>query len=118
MSEKMDGFPEAGAALITLTANELERFHYAKGDTEGLVNKPLCSPRVQWVMFLREDPDKIKVSCRSQGDFSVSDICSKYFGGGGHKNAAGGDFFGTMDEAVAVFHQLVADIAAAQQTEQ
>ena len=118
MSEKMEVFPEAGAALITLTANELERFHYAKGDTEGLVNKPLCSPRVQWVMFLREDPDKIKVSCRSQGDFSVSDICAKYFGGGGHKNAAGGDFFGTMDEAVAVFHQLVADIAAAQQTEQ
>lgn len=114
LSEKMEVYPEVGAALITLTRAELERFHYAKGDTEGLVNKPLCSPNVQWVMFLREDPDKIKVSCRSQGDFSVSDICAQYFGGGGHKNAAGGDFHGTMDEAVSVFRRVVDSLAGQQ----
>ena len=61
-------------------------------------------------MFLREDADKIKVSCRSQGSFSVSDICARYFNGGGHENAAGGDFIGTMDEAVAKFHQVLADL--------
>ena len=59
---------------------------------------------------MREDADKIKLSCRSQGDFSVSDICEHYFNGGGHKNAAGGEFDGTIDEAVQVFHQVLADL--------
>ena len=110
ISEKMQLFPEQGAALITLSKGELERFNYNRGDTETLVNKPLAVPEIYWSVFLREDADKIKVSCRSQGDFSVSDICAKYFNGGGHFNAAGGDFVGTLDEAVAAFHQVLADL--------
>ena len=110
INEKMQLFPEQGAALITLNKEELERFNYSRGDTETLVNKPLAVPEIYWSVFMREDADKIKVSCRSQGDFSVSDICAKYFNGGGHFNAAGGDFFGTLDEAVAVFHQVLADL--------
>ena len=110
LSEKMQLFPAYGASLITLSKEELERFNYQRGDTETLVNKPLAIPEVYWSVFLREDPDKIKVSCRSQGDFSVSDICARYFGGGGHMNAAGGEFAGSMDEAVAVFHQILADL--------
>ena len=110
ISEKMQLFPEQGAALITLSKEELERFNYNRGDTETLVNKPLAVPEIYWSVFLREDADKIKVSCRSQGDFSVSDICAKYFNGGGHFNAAGGDFVGTLDEAVAAFHQVLADL--------
>ena len=110
ISEKMQLFPEQGAALITLSKEELERFNYNRGDTETLVNKPLAVPEIYWSVFLREDADKIKVSCRSQGDFSVSDICAKYFNGGGHFNAAGGDFVGTLDEAIAAFHQVLADL--------
>ena len=110
ISEKMQLFPEQGAALIVLDKDELERFHYNRGDTETLVNKPLAIPGIYWSVFMREDADRIKVSCRSQGDFSVSDICSRYFGGGGHQNAAGGEFSGTVDEAVALFHQVLADL--------
>ena len=110
MSQKMELYPEQGAALIVLNKEELERFNYSRGDTEALVNKPLAIPEIYWSMFLREDADKIKVSCRSQGDFSVSDICTRYFGGGGHLNAAGGDFSGTIDEAVAIFHQILSDL--------
>ena len=110
MSQKMELYPEQGAALIVLNKEELERFNYSRGDTETLVNKPLAIPEIYWSMFLREDADKIKVSCRSQGDFSVSDICTRYFGGGGHLNAAGGDFSGTIDEAVAIFHQILSDL--------
>ena len=104
-----------------LYKSELERFNYNRGDTETLVNKPLAIPGIYWSVFLREDPDKIKVSCRSQGEFSVNDICSRYFNGGGHKNAAGGDFTGTIDEAVQVFHQVLADLFPAtteQQTQE
>ncbi len=110
LNEKMQLFPEQGASLITLSKEELERFNYNRGDTETLVNKPLAIPEIYWSVFLREDSDKIKVSCRSQGDFSVSDICERYFNGGGHFNAAGGDFIGTLDEAVDVFHQVLADL--------
>lgn len=108
--EKMEVYHEQHAALITLTLPELERFNYKKGDTEGLVNKPLAIPDVQWTMFLREDADKIKVSCRSQGNFGVDTICADYFGGGGHKNAAGGEFKGSMEQCVAVFHQILQKI--------
>ena len=110
ISEKMQLFPEQGAALIVLDKEELERFNYNRGDTETLVNKPLAIPEIYWSVFMREDTDRIKVSCRSQGDFSVSRICSRYFNGGGHENAAGGEFFGSMEDAVAVFHQVLSDL--------
>jgi phosphoesterase RecJ-like protein len=110
LSEKMQLFPKQGAALIVLNKEELERFNYSRGDTESLVNKPLAIPEIYWSVFLREDPDKIKVSCRSQGNFSVSDICFRYFNGGGHFNAAGGEVAGTLDEAVDIFHQVLADL--------
>ncbi|MBO4803945.1 MAG: bifunctional oligoribonuclease/PAP phosphatase NrnA [Muribaculaceae bacterium] len=110
ISEKMQLFPDQGAALIVLDKTELERFNYNRGDTETLVNKPLAIPGIYWSVFMREDADKVKVSCRSQGDFSVSDICTRYFNGGGHENAAGGDFIGTIDDAVAVFYQVLSDL--------
>ena len=110
ISEKMQLFPEQGASLIVLDKEDLERFNYNRGDTETLVNKPLAIPGIYWSVFLREDADRIKVSCRSQGDFSVSDICAKYFNGGGHENAAGGEFYGTVDEAVQAFHRVLDDL--------
>jgi phosphoesterase RecJ-like protein len=74
------------------------------------VNKPLAIPEIYWSVFMREDADKIKVSCRSQGDFSVSEICERYFHGGGHFNAAGGDFVGSLQEAIDVFYQVLNDL--------
>lgn len=108
--EKMRLYPEQGAAFIALSKEELERFNYNRGDTETLVNKPLAIPDIYWSVFMREDADRIKISCRSQGDFSVSDICTRYFNGGGHENAAGGEFMGTLDEAEALFLQVLQDL--------
>lgn len=107
LSQKMQVFPEKHAALITLGKEELERFNYKKGDTESLVNMPLQIPDVQWSIFMREDDNFVKISARSQGEFAVNSICEKYFNGGGHKNAAGGEFYGTLDEAVATFNALL-----------
>ena len=109
ISEKMKVFPEHAAALISLSKAELERFNYKRGDTEGLVNKPLAIPCVQWVVFLREDPESVKVSCRSIGNISVADICSAHFGGGGHTNAACGDFYGPIEEAEAKVIEIIND---------
>lgn len=114
LSEKMELFNEFGAALVTLTQDELKRFNYRKGDTEGLVNKPLAIPGIYWVVFFRQDPEYIKVSCRSQGDFSVNNICRDHFNGGGHMNAAGGEFYGTMEQAVEEFHNILNEMAPEQ----
>ena len=107
LSEKMAVFPEVGGALIALDHDELVKYHYQRGDTESLVNRPLTIPGVYWSIFLRDDQEYIKVSTRSAGDFAVNVWCEKYFCGGGHKNAAGGEFRGTMDECKAIVYDIV-----------
>ena len=107
MYEKLETYPEHKAALITLTRKELNAFQYQKGDTEALVNKPLTMPDIVYSVFLREEADYIKVSTRSKGEFPVNLICEKHYNGGGHLNAAGGEFYGTMEEAVDVFKALM-----------
>ena len=47
---------------------------------------------------------------RSQGSFPVNELCAKYFSGGGHLNAAGGQYYGTLDEAIDFFHSILPDI--------
>ena len=107
LSEKMTVFPDHRAALITLTREELNRYHYQKGDTEDLVNRPLTIADVTYSVFLREESDYIKVSTRSKGDFPVNRLCKEYFNGGGHLNAAGGEFYGTLEEAVATIERAM-----------
>lgn len=104
---KMTVWKQYGAALITLTREELNMHHYSRGDTEGLVNKPLAIPGVVYSTFLREEERYIKVSMRSLGDFPCDEICSKYFNGGGHLNASGGEFYGSMEQAVEVFKSIL-----------
>lgn len=117
ISEKMQLFGEKHAALITLSQDELRRFNYRKGDTEGLVNKPLSIPGIDWVVFFRQDPEYVKVSSRSRGDFSVNDICNKYFNGGGHTNAAGGEFYGTLEQAVEMYMHILDEVSFPEEKE-
>lgn len=96
--ERLKIFESSRCALITLSKEDLERYNYQKGDTEGLVNMPLEIRGVVYSVFMREDSDCIKVSTRSKFDFPVCDICKDLFNGGGHLMAAGGEFYGTLDE--------------------
>lgn len=107
IANKMELFPEHHAALITLTRDELNRYRYQKGFTEGLVNKPLNIPGIEYSFYLREETGFIKISARSKGGFAVNSICAEHFGGGGHLNAAGGEFYGTMEQAVEKFKSLL-----------
>lgn len=107
--DKMRLYPEHHASLITLSKDELLQFGYQKGDTEGLVNIPLSVPGIQYSIFMREDQKYVKISARSKGDFPVNKICEKYFGGGGHKNAAGGEYIGSLEEAIALFNKIMAE---------
>lgn len=109
ISHKLTLYPGHKASLITLTRDELNRFDYQKGDTESLVNVPLQLTDVTYSCFLREEEDYIKVSMRSKGKFPVNRMCAQYFGGGGHLNAAGGEFSGTMEECIKQFEIAIDD---------
>lgn len=98
LDKKLEIYPEHCAAIITLCRDELKEYHYQRGDTEGLVNRPLEIPGVIYSIFLREDNDCIKVSGRSLGDFPVSEICEQLYGGGGHRQAAGAEYHGTLQD--------------------
>lgn len=98
ISEKMEIFDKHKAAVITLDRETLKKFNYEKGDTEGLVNMPLEIRGMISSFFLREDPEFIRISARSQNNFPVSKVCEDLFGGGGHLQAAGGEFFGSLEE--------------------
>ncbi len=107
---KMELFPAVGAALISLSRDELNRFQYTRGDTEGLVNRPLAIPGMRFSVFLRQESDCIRVSMRSRGTFPVNIICQDYFNGGGHLNAGGGEYKGTLDQAIEFFKSILPEI--------
>ncbi|MBR4070510.1 MAG: DHH family phosphoesterase [Bacteroidaceae bacterium] len=104
---KMELFPEYGAAMIYLTREEMASYNFQKGDCDGLVNVPLSIKGIYFSVFIREDKEYIKILLRSQGDFAVNTIASEHFGGGGHMNAAGGEFYGTLEEAIAKFREVL-----------
>lgn len=100
---KMRIFPKFHTAIIALSTEELKRFNFQSGDAEGIVNMPLQISNVYYSCFMREDVDKIKISFRSQGDRPVNEFAHEYFNGGGHMNAAGGEFIGSLADAVKTF---------------
>jgi phosphoesterase RecJ-like protein len=105
----MKTFPSLHTALIKLTAAEQGNFNYIKGDSEGFVNIPLTIKGTVLSCFLREDTEKhmIKISLRSVGTFPCNQLAAEFFNGGGHLNASGGEFYGTMDEAVKQFEKAI-----------
>ncbi len=105
--EKIDNYP---VALISLSADELERFNYKKGDTEGLVNVVLSIEGISIALFLMEAPEGIKLSFRSKGEYIVNEFAEKYFLGGGHKYAAGGLSKVSLSETIIRFKSLVSKL--------
>ena len=94
---------DRNAAIITLTNEERRRFKVKNGDTEGIVNIPLQMLGTKLSIFINEDtehPGTMKLSLRSVGDFPCDQMASRFFGGGGHKNASGGKLQCTMEEAL------------------
>lgn len=107
LSQRMKVYDRYPVALLTLTLHECENYNYQKGDAEGFVNMPLSISGVIFSIFMREDQDKIKISLRSTGSFPCNKIASECFGGGGHLNASGGEFYGTMEAAIQLFESAL-----------
>jgi phosphoesterase RecJ-like protein len=107
LNEKLEVFPDYGTALISLNRAEQQRFDFVVGDSEGFVNLPLSIKGVRFAAFFLEKEDKIKISFRSKGEFSVNEFARRHFHGGGHLNAAGGETRSSLDEALQLFRNLL-----------
>jgi len=102
MYNKLVVMPVEHASYFTLTRQDLRKFHYIKGDAEGLVNMPLQIKGMRLSISLREDTERenlVWVSLRSVDDFPCNRMAELYFNGGGHLNASGGRLMCSIDEA-------------------
>ncbi len=97
--------PDLPVVYITLSKEELVLCDFKKGDTEGFVNYGLSLKGVNFscMMIENENEGKIKMSFRSQGNFSVDNFARNYFNGGGHLNAAGGVSTESLDKTIIRF---------------
>ena len=107
LGSNMKVLPEFATAYIWLTKEDLAKYDYQQGDTEGVVNYALSIQNVAVAALFSERGDRIRVSLRSKGEFSVNEFARKHFNGGGHRNAAGGDILMTMPETLAWFESLL-----------
>ncbi len=110
--------PEYRTAYITLSQEELNKFNYKKGGTEGFVNYGLSLEGIIFAAIFIENHQEniIKISLRSKGDFSVNELSRAHFNGGGHTNAAGGksdlNMSDTIDKFISILPQYNEDLKA------
>ncbi|KYG82070.1 phosphoesterase RecJ-like protein [Roseivirga ehrenbergii] len=109
LSQKLEVLPEFHTAYFAITNDELNQFESKTGDTEGLVNYALSLEGIVLAVLFKDSGDGIKMSFRSIGEFPANEIASKYFNGGGHRNAAGGKTEGTLEETVDKFKSILKD---------
>ncbi len=110
MNQKLVVVGGSHACYYTLTKEEMKKFHFIKGDAEGLVNEPLRIKNMRLSISLREDTEKenvIWVSLRSVDHYYCNTLAERFFNGGGHKNAAGGRLCCSMAEAEQIVHRAI-----------
>jgi len=90
ISDKLELFEEINTGVIVLDLEDHKNYNIQRGDLEGIVNLILRIRDIRCAILITERKDRVKLSFRSKGNFSVQEICSKYFNGGGHLNASGG----------------------------
>jgi phosphoesterase RecJ-like protein len=100
LNKRMVVIPEYRTAYIFLTKDDLKEYCYVKGDTEGFVNLPLSIKGINFSALFIEKDNFIKLSFRSKGNFPSNDFASRYFSGGGHLNASGGEYSDTLENTI------------------
>ena len=100
ISNRMQVYEEYKTAIIALSRDDLRRFNFQIGDTEGVVNYPLSMHHIKMAVLVTEKQDQIRFSFRSKGSFSVHEFAKSHFNGGGHAKAAGGSLKTTFADAI------------------
>lgn len=109
LNEKMVILPEFQTAYISLSRDELRRYNYLKGDTEGFVNMPLSINGIIFSVLFIEKDGFVKLSFRSKGAFPSNRFASRFFNGGGHLNASGGEYPDTLDNTTGFFLRMLSE---------
>ena len=112
INRKMKTLHKGTVAYMSLTEEEMRRFWFQQGDSEGFVNYPLTIKKMRMSAIFIEHKDFIRVSLRSRGKVDVNLFAARYFEGGGHHNAAGGKSFVSMAETIARFEAAVEEFAS------
>ncbi len=100
LNQKMIVLPEYKTAYISLTKDELKKFNFKPGDTEGLVNYGLSVKDVNMAVLLTEKDEIVRLSFRSKGSIDVNKLARDHFNGGGHMKAAGGNSSLNMQQTI------------------
>ena len=97
--QSMEKFRGGKVVFLKTTLEQLERFNLSIDEIDPFVEEIRRINSVKIVFRIREvEAGKLwKFSVRSKGDIDCIPIAQK-FGGGGHKNAAGFTFHGTLEE--------------------
>lgn len=96
-------------AYISIQKDELKRFEIETGETDGIVNFALGIESICLAVFFIERDEKIKISFRSKGNFPANALASRYFSGGGHLNAAGGESELSLENTVKKFLGILSE---------
>ena len=111
INRKMEIIQDGTVAYMSLMENEMRRFQFQQGDSEGFVNYALTIKKMKMSAMFLAHRKFIRVSLRSRGDVDVNLFARKYFNGGGHKNAAGGKSFVSMQETIDHYIKSVKEFA-------
>ncbi len=107
LNEKMKIFPEFNTGIISLSRKEMDSFNHQPGDTEGFVNLPFNIKGIKFTALFLEKQNHVKISFRSRGNFPVNNFSRDHFRGGGHLNAAGGEWEKPLEKAIERFISLL-----------
>ena len=108
MCEKLEIMEAYMVAVISLSKEELAKYHYQKGDTDNLANQALSIKGMKAAIVFSERDGIMKISFRSKGeDNPVNVLASEHFDGGGHANASGGMSELTESETLDKIKRLV-----------
>ncbi|MHB8261873.1 MAG: DHH family phosphoesterase [Bacteroidia bacterium] len=107
LHEKLVFIPEYNAAYMALSEEELKKFGFKKGDSEGIVNYALSVKGIELSAFFSEKEGAIRISFRSKNKFDVNNFARTNFNGGGHINAAGATSLLSLNDTVSKFIELL-----------
>ncbi len=107
LSQKLQILKEFNTALIVVTEDELKKFHIITGDSEGLVNYGLSISGIKFSVLIVDRKVARKMSFRSKDDFPANEFARKYFNGGGHFNAAGGESMDAIEHVETKFKEAL-----------
>jgi phosphoesterase RecJ-like protein len=104
--------PDRRLVWSTLNTSDLERGGIRLDDTDPLIDAIRVAKESDVAMLVKDvGSERLKVSMRSRGRADVGSIAVA-LGGGGHHNAAGFNFSGSVDEVMAAVRALLAPVDA------